>query len=82
MANRLALDMGLNLDAASLEGSGFLPIEEIELRRQIYWTLYCHDKLSASYTGRVCTMLVSSHIETRHAAEGLIFLALGFTGDS
>nr|XP_036584062.1 C6 transcription factor [Colletotrichum truncatum]KAF6793321.1 C6 transcription factor [Colletotrichum truncatum] len=57
MANRLALDMGLNLDAASLAGSNLMPIEEIELRRQIYWALYCDDKLAAIYTGRVCNFL-------------------------
>ena len=54
----MALDMGLNLDAASLKGSSWMPAEEIDLRRQIYWALYCHDKLFASYTGRVCTFLV------------------------
>ncbi|KAJ5592012.1 uncharacterized protein N7459_002381 [Penicillium hispanicum] len=52
MANRLALDMGLNMDPAVLPGTVSLPTIEIELRRQIYWALYCHDKLSASYTGR------------------------------
>jgi hypothetical protein len=59
MAIRLALDMGLNFDAAALRGSNLLTTEEIELRRQIYWGLYCDDKLYAIYTGRVCTMLVS-----------------------
>ncbi|TEA19756.1 Nitrogen assimilation transcription factor nirA [Colletotrichum sidae] len=52
MANRLALDMGLNLDASSLAGSNLMSSEEIELRRQIYWALYCDDKLAAIYTGR------------------------------
>ncbi|KAJ6014307.1 hypothetical protein N7540_008898 [Penicillium herquei] len=52
MANRLAIDMGLNMDPAVLTGTVSLPKIEIELRRQIYWALYCHDKLSASYTGR------------------------------
>ncbi|KAK9848425.1 hypothetical protein MYU51_016627 [Penicillium brevicompactum] len=51
-ANRLALDMGLNMDPSVLSGAVALPVVEIELRRQIYWALYCHDKLSASYTGR------------------------------
>lgn len=60
MANRLALDMGFNMDPAVLAGAVALPAIEIELRRQIYWALYCHDKLSASYTGRVCTLLVST----------------------
>ncbi|KAJ5781353.1 hypothetical protein N7457_006513 [Penicillium paradoxum] len=59
MANRLALDMGLNMDPSVLSGAVALPAVEIELRRQIYWALYCHDKLSASYTGRVCTLLDS-----------------------
>lgn len=58
MANRLALDMGFNMDPSVLSGTVALPSIEIELRRQIYWALYCHDKLSASYTGRVCTLLV------------------------
>jgi hypothetical protein len=58
MANRLALDMGFNMDPSVLSGAVALPAIEIELRRQIYWALYCHDKLSASYTGRVCTLLV------------------------
>ena len=58
MATRLALDMGFNMDPAVLASTVSLPAIEIELRRQIYWTLYCHDKLSASYTGRVCTLLV------------------------
>lgn len=58
MANRLVLDMGLNLDPSSLVASGRMTIEEAELRRQIYWSLYCVDKLAASYTGRVCSMLV------------------------
>lgn len=58
MANRLALDMGFNMDPSVLSGAVALSSIEIELRRQIYWALYCHDKLSASYTGRVCTLLV------------------------
>lgn len=58
MANRLALDMGLNLDGETLIESQCITLEEIELRRQIFWALYCDDKLSAAYTGRVCTMLV------------------------
>ncbi|KAF4876585.1 Nitrogen assimilation transcription factor nirA [Colletotrichum siamense] len=57
MANRLALDMGLNVDATSLAGSNLIPTEEIELRRQMYWALYCDDKLAAIYTGRVCNFL-------------------------
>ncbi|KAF6811841.1 hypothetical protein CMUS01_13180 [Colletotrichum musicola] len=57
MANRLALDMGLNLDASTLAGSNLMTTEEIELRRQIYWALYCDDKLAAIYTGRVCNFL-------------------------
>ncbi|KAJ5157855.1 Transcription factor [Penicillium canariense] len=59
MASRLALDMGFNMDPAVLAGAVALPAIEVELRRQIYWALYCHDKLSASYTGRVCTLLES-----------------------
>ncbi|KAJ5762755.1 hypothetical protein N7533_001436 [Penicillium manginii] len=62
MANRLALDMGLNMDPAVLAGTVSLPPIEIELRRQIYWALYCHDKLSASYAGRVCTLLDSQGV--------------------
>lgn len=58
MANRLALDMGLNLDGETLIESECITREEVELRRQIFWALYCDDKLSAAYTGRVCTMLV------------------------
>ncbi|KAK1977324.1 hypothetical protein LZ30DRAFT_265898 [Colletotrichum cereale] len=57
MANRLALDMGLNLDAESLSGTLHMSSEEIELRRQVYWSLYCDDKLAAIYTGRVCSLL-------------------------
>ncbi|KAJ5427461.1 Transcription factor [Penicillium cf. griseofulvum] len=62
MANRLALDMGFNMDPSVLSGAVALPPMEIELRRQIYWALYCHDKLSASYTGRVCTLLDSQGV--------------------
>lgn len=66
MANRLAIDMGFNMDPSVLTGTVALPKIEIELRRQIYWALYCHDKLSASYTGRVCTLLVG-HLAPLHA---------------
>lgn len=59
MANRLAIDMGLNLDPMSMQRAATISEEEIQLRRQVYWALYCHDKLFASYTGRICTMLVS-----------------------
>lgn len=59
MAMRLALDMGMNLDSDLLARSELMSAEEADLRRQIYWSLYCDDKLAASYTGRVCTMLVS-----------------------
>ncbi|KAL2834029.1 fungal-specific transcription factor domain-containing protein [Aspergillus pseudoustus] len=59
MANRLVLDMGLNLDPAGFEETRLLSHREIQLRRQIYWTLYCHDKWSSSYTGRICSMLDS-----------------------
>lgn len=58
MANRLVLDMGLNLDPGSLVASGRMTAEEAQLRRQVYWSLYCVDKLAAAYTGRVCSMLV------------------------
>ncbi|KAF4543796.1 Zn(II)2Cys6 transcription factor [Lasiodiplodia theobromae] len=57
MAMRLALDMGMNLDSDLLARSELMSAEEADLRRQIYWSLYCDDKLAASYTGRVCTML-------------------------
>ncbi|KAL3426421.1 C6 transcription factor [Phlyctema vagabunda] len=57
MANRLAIDMGLNLDVTSLKRDHTMSAEEIDLRREIYWALYCVDKLSAAYTGRVCTFL-------------------------
>jgi hypothetical protein len=50
--------MGLNFDATSVTGSKYVTAQEVELRRQIYWALYCTDKLHASYSGRVCTMLV------------------------
>ncbi|KAL1650353.1 hypothetical protein SLS58_001170 [Diplodia intermedia] len=57
MAIRLALDMGMNLDSDLLARSDLLSAQEADLRRQIYWALYCDDKLAVSYTGRVCTML-------------------------
>ncbi|KAL3470861.1 hypothetical protein BJX99DRAFT_263803 [Aspergillus californicus] len=50
MANRLALDIGFNIEPALLPGAAQLPQEEFDLRRHIYWTLYYHDKLAASYT--------------------------------
>ncbi|WQF85529.1 hypothetical protein CDEST_10543 [Colletotrichum destructivum] len=59
MANRLLIDLGFNLDSTVLTGIGSLEKEEVQLRRQVYWSLYCNDKLWASYTGRVCTMLDS-----------------------
>lgn len=59
MASRLIVDMGINIDSTSVTGSAVLRPEEIQLRRQVYWALYCSDKLFASYTGRICTMLVS-----------------------
>lgn len=59
MANRLCLDFGLNLDPGMFEETSTMSSREMRLRRQIYWTLYFHDKLSASYTGRTCSMLVS-----------------------
>ncbi|KAK9238586.1 phosphoesterase family protein [Lipomyces kononenkoae] len=62
MASRLALDTGMNIDPALLPGNVSLPPEEFNLRRQIYWALYFHDKLAASYTGRVCTLLDSQSI--------------------
>ncbi|PYH93346.1 hypothetical protein BO71DRAFT_327935 [Aspergillus ellipticus CBS 707.79] len=58
MANRLVLDMGLHLEPNALTGPNPMSPEEAELRRQIYWALYCDDKLAAIYTGRSCTMLV------------------------
>lgn len=59
MANRLCLDLGLNLDPSIFAGTNTMSPRELRLRRQIYWSLYFHDKLAASYTGRICTMLVS-----------------------
>ncbi|KAL5001524.1 fungal-specific transcription factor domain-containing protein [Aspergillus recurvatus] len=59
MANRLCLDMGLNLDPAGFQEMNILSHQEIQLRRQIYWSLYFHDKLSSNYTGRICSMLNS-----------------------
>ncbi|KAL4880626.1 fungal-specific transcription factor domain-containing protein [Aspergillus karnatakaensis] len=57
MATRLALDMGLNIDSATVTPAGWLLPEEVEVRKRIYWSIYCMDKLAAMYTGRVCTML-------------------------
>ncbi|THX79212.1 hypothetical protein D6D04_05313 [Aureobasidium pullulans] len=57
MASRLMLEMGLNIDTTPLVASDSMPVEEAMLRRQMYWSLYSVDKLSASYTGRACTML-------------------------
>ncbi|KAL4965185.1 transcription factor domain-containing protein [Aspergillus stella-maris] len=59
MANRLSLDMGLNLDPVGFEEMNLLSLREAQLRRQIYWALYCHDKMSSLYTGRICSMLES-----------------------
>ncbi|RSL38251.1 hypothetical protein CEP53_015034 [Fusarium sp. AF-6] len=56
MANRLVVDMGLHLDPDSLASSVRMTVEEAELRRQLYWALYCVDKTSAGYTGRVCAI--------------------------
>lgn len=58
MAKQLALDLGINLDAQRISGSNLIPKEEVELRRLLYWSMYCDDKLAAAYTGRVCTVLV------------------------
>lgn len=60
MASRLAQDMGLNLDSVLLRSSANLSMEDVDLRRRVYWALYCDDKLAASYTGRVCTLMVES----------------------
>jgi transcription factor-like protein len=60
MANRLVLDLGLNVHSNAVTGTSILTPDEVHLRRQIYWALYCNDKLWASYSGRVCTMLASS----------------------
>ncbi|KAI5241794.1 hypothetical protein E4T42_07884 [Aureobasidium subglaciale] len=57
MAKGMAIDMGFNLDPAALADSLALPPDEIELRRQIYWSLYCHNKLAGACVGRTCTML-------------------------
>ncbi|PYH43658.1 Zn(II)2Cys6 transcription factor [Aspergillus saccharolyticus JOP 1030-1] len=57
MANRLSLDIGLNMDPAGFKGTTTMTPRELRLRRQVYWALYCHDKLFATYTGRVCSML-------------------------
>ena len=59
---RLALDMGLNFDFSTYaNGTGpCMTPDEAFVRRRLYWTIYCHDKLAASYTGRICTFLVSS----------------------
>lgn len=58
MAKQLALDLGINLDAQRVSGSSSISAEEVELRRLLYWSMYCDDKLAAAYTGRVCTLLV------------------------
>lgn len=55
--------MGLNMDATCLVGNNLMSREEVELRNQIYWSLYCVDKMLASYIGRVCTMLVGQLLE-------------------
>ncbi|KAH6688366.1 fungal-specific transcription factor domain-containing protein [Plectosphaerella plurivora] len=59
MANRLMLDTGLNIHHRAVTGITALPPHEVRLRRQIYWALYCNDKLWANYSGRICTMLDS-----------------------
>jgi hypothetical protein len=58
MAKQLALDLGINLDAGRVSGSNSISAEDVELRRLLYWSMYCDDKLAAAYTGRVCTLLV------------------------
>lgn len=64
MANRLLYDLGLNIDPRVLPNSLYLTAEEAELRRQIYWSLYCVDKLVSGYTGCVCMMLVRFYSST------------------
>ncbi|RAL09756.1 uncharacterized protein BO97DRAFT_445262 [Aspergillus homomorphus CBS 101889] len=49
MASRLAQDIGLNLDSSLLSGLVALPPEEVDLRRRIFWVLYCKDKLAACF---------------------------------
>lgn len=65
MAKQLALDLGINLDAQRVSGSNSISTEEVELRRLLYWSMYCDDKLAAAYTGRVCTLLVSVPVSSQ-----------------
>jgi hypothetical protein len=67
MAKGLALDLGLNIDYVALAGSVKLATEEIELRRQIYWALYCNDKLAGWAVYALClsvTILLDSALST------------------
>lgn len=63
--------MGLNLDSANLTSADRLIPEEAELRRRIYWSIYCDDKLASMYTGRVCTVLVGDPIPAGRSTASL-----------
>ncbi|GKZ27612.1 hypothetical protein AbraIFM66951_005606 [Aspergillus brasiliensis] len=70
MASRLAQDMGLNLDSVLLRSSANLSMEDVDLRRRVYWALYCEDKLAASYTGRVCTLMLAFQMRLQFPGGG------------
>lgn len=59
ISEELNSELGINLDAQRVSGSNSIWAKEVELRRVLYWSMYCDDKLAAAYTGRVCTLLVS-----------------------
>lgn len=81
MAHRIALDLGLNIDPYALRGSDCMLGEEAELRRQIYWVLYCTDKLWAAYTGRISTMLVGCGVTWYSCHDSLrVLTSTGLTG--
>lgn len=41
---RLAIDLGIHIDATPFAEKGFMNIDEVRLRAHVFWGIYVHDR--------------------------------------
>jgi hypothetical protein len=52
MAFRMAVDLGLHHNNSTLLALGHLTVEDLEIRRRLFWSCYFWDKCVSLYLGR------------------------------
>ncbi|MCJ1473985.1 hypothetical protein MMC13_002641 [Lambiella insularis] len=52
IAFRMIIDLGIQVDGSHLSGNHYLSVEDLEVRRRVFWAAFTIDKVQSLYRGR------------------------------